>query len=217
MVILPINKKLKKIVHKNVALAQDIVMMEIFNHYPNAVIHGGTATWRCYENNRFSEDIDVYLPLTQKKTDFKDFLNDLNKKGFIINKFKKTNNSIFAKFSYLGVEIRFEVVFKNIKNFITKSFEMSDGTYILVNTLQPEELIKEKVSTYIKRKKVKDLYDIFYLLKFVENKQLVKNDLKKFVERFTKPLDEKELKTLIIVGSIPNVTEMLEVIKKWVE
>lgn len=216
MVILPIDKKLKKRKHKTIALAQDIFVMEMYDKFSTAVIHGGTSTWRCYGSNRFSEDVDVYLPLTAKRMNFENFLNRLKGKGFVVEKFKRTNNSIFAKFSYSDAMIRFECVFKNIRNFVTKPFEMSDGTSMLVNTLKAEEMIEEKVSAYVKRKKVRDLYDIFHLLKFVEEREKVKDALIKFIEKFARPVDEKELKTLIISGSIPTVDEMLEVIKKWV-
>lgn len=215
MVILPINKKLKKRMHKTIALVQDVLVMDMYNSFSTAVIHGGTATWRCYGSNRFSEDIDVYLPITMKEKNLENFINSLKGKGFSVDKFKKTNNSIFAKFSYLGVMVRFEVVFKNVKDFITKNFEMSDGTFILVNTLKPEEMIKEKVSAYFKRKKVRDLYDIFFLLKFVEEDIEVKNALAKLIKEFVNPLDEGELKVLIISGSVPSTKDMLEVIEKW--
>jgi predicted nucleotidyltransferase component of viral defense system len=217
MVTLPINKKLKKKLHKTIALAQDILIMEIYNTFPSAVIHGGTAIWRCYASNRFSEDVDVYLPLAAKKADFENFLNGLKGKGFVVQKFKRTNNSIFAKFSYFGVIIRFEAIFKNIKNFLTKNFEMSDGTSIIVNTLQPEEIIKEKISSYFKRKKVRDLYDIFFLLRFVEDKRKVKSALESLLEKFVKPVDENELKVLIVSGSIPRVEDMMEVMRRWVK
>lgn len=215
MVILPIEKKLKKRMHKTLALAQDILVMEIYNSFPSAIIHGGTAVWRCYGSNRFSEDVDVYLPSTTKGSDVEKFLDNLKRKDFLIEKFKKTENAIFAKFSYLNVIVRFESVFKNIKNFETKQFEMSDGTSIIVNTLRPEEMIGEKVSAYFKRKKVRDLYDIFFLLKFVEDEEKIKNDLVKLVKGFKRPVDERDLRVLIISGSIPNVESILEVIRGW--
>jgi len=215
MITLPIVKKLKKKIHRDVALLQDILVMEIYNHYSSAVIHGGTALWRCYGGNRFSGDVNVYLPLSMKNSNFENFLDGMKEKGFTIDKFKQTNNSIFAKFSSLSATVRFEVLFKNVKNFVTKHFEMSDGNFILVNTLSPEDMIKEKISAYLDRKKIRDIYDIFYLLKFVENRSEIRNELKKLVNNFVKPSDEKELKTLIISGSIPNIKKMLEVIKKW--
>ncbi|MEM1546291.1 MAG: nucleotidyl transferase AbiEii/AbiGii toxin family protein [Candidatus Methanomethylicia archaeon] len=54
--------------------------MEIYNSFPEAVIHGGTAIWRCYGSNRFSEDVDVYLPLTVKMVNIENFLNNLRGK-----------------------------------------------------------------------------------------------------------------------------------------
>jgi predicted nucleotidyltransferase component of viral defense system len=135
----------------------------------------------------------------------------------VIKKFKKTKNSIFVKLSYLNTSIRLEAVFKNVKNPVTKSFEMSDGTLILVNTLSPEEMILEKISAYIKRKKVRDLYDIYFLLNFVENKDKVKKHLVDFLENFKKPKDEKELKVLIISGSVPSVESMIETVRRWVK
>jgi len=218
MVVLPIDKKLKKRAHKNIALAQDILVMEIYNSFPAAVIHGGTVLWRCYGSNRFSEDIDLYLPLAIKEKEkvLEEFLNSLRRNGFTVDKFKRTNKSIFAKFSYLDSVIRFEAVFKNIKNFVTKHFEMSDGTFILVNTLKPDDMIIEKISAYLKRRKVRDFYDIFFLLRFVEEKEEIKKPLARLVGEFKKPEDEKELKTLIISGSVPIVEKMLEEVKAWV-
>jgi len=215
MVILPIEKKLRKKIHKQVALAQDILILEVYNIFPKAIIHGDTAIWRCYGSNRFSEDVDFYFPLEVKER-LQVLTENLKKRGFIIEKFKRTNNTIFAKFSYLNTSIRLEAVFKKIKKYVTKNFEMNDGTFILVNTLSPEEMILEKISAYKKRKKVRDLYDIFFLLKFVENKEKIKEALKDFLEKFEKPEDEKELKVLIISGSIPNVESMVEVMRAWV-
>lgn len=197
-------------------MAQDILLLELYDKFPSIIIRGGTAIWQCYGSNRFSEDIDVYLPLTLKAKNFKEFLESLKRKGFIIQKFKKTNNSIVAKFSYYDAIVRFEAVFKNVKNFVTKRFEMSDGTFIFVKTLKPEEIIKEKVLAYIKRRKVRDLYDIFFLLRFVEKKEEVGKVLNQLIKNFQKPIDEKELKALIIIGSIPSVEEMVEEVSKRV-
>jgi predicted nucleotidyltransferase component of viral defense system len=215
MVILPLEKKLRKARDKTIALAQDILVMEIYNHFPKAIVHGGTAVWRCYGSNRFSEDVDLYFPLEAKKANMKVFLDSLEAKGFVVEKFKKTNNSIFAKFSYSGVIVSCEAVFKNVKNFVVKPFEMIDGSSILVNTLLPEQIIEEKVHAYLKREKIRDLYDIFFLLKFVENKDLVKDALKLLIKKFKPPKDEKELKALIISGSVPTVKFMLEELRKW--
>ena len=76
-----INKKIKeKKIHKTIALAQDIIVLETYEKFPSTVIHGDRAIWRCYGSNRFSEDIDVYFPLSLKNKNFNLFLNNLEKK-----------------------------------------------------------------------------------------------------------------------------------------
>jgi predicted nucleotidyltransferase component of viral defense system len=114
------------------------------------------------------------------------------------------------------VEIRFEALFKEIKKFATKEYEMADGTKIVVNTLSPEDLIKEKVEVYFDRLNIKDLYDIFFLLNFAEKKE-IKNNLSQLLQNFKNPKNEKELKYLIIVGTAPKLEEMLKKIKKYEE
>lgn len=217
VVTLPIEKKLKKRLHRNIALAQDILVMEVYNHFLNAVIHGGTAIWRCYGSNRFSEDVDVYLPVNLEEKNINRFLTGLKEKGFIVQKFKMTKNTVFSKFSYLDIIVSFEAVLKEIKNFVIKRFELVDGNFIFVNTLRPEEMIEEKVLAYLKRRKVRDLYDIFFLLNFVEEREKVRKILENFLKDFKEPEDEKELKVLIISGSVPRVEDMMEEIRRWVK
>src|SRR3989338_9829434 len=215
-VILPIKNKLKKKIHKDIALVQDLVVIEMYNNFPDVVIHGGTCIWRCYSGNRFSEDIDVYLPIKFKQSKkLRLFIDNLKRMGFEIKKFKETENSIFAKFSYQNTIVSFEAVFKNIKDAVAKPFEMSDGSFIVAYVLIPEEVIREKVFTYKKRKKIRDLYDIFFLLNFVENKSAVKYELKILIKDFEEPLDLTNLKTLIITGAVPTYDAILQVIKKW--
>lgn len=134
--------------------------------------------------------------------------------NFKILKRKLTNNALYSKLKYNEVELRFEVLFKEIKKFTTKEYEMADGTKIVVNTLSPTDLIKEKIEAYLKRFKIRDLYDIFFLLDFVNQKEIGKN-IFHFLENFKYPEDEKELKYLIIVGVAPKLEEILEKIKKY--
>ncbi len=211
---LPLNKKLRKRLHRTIALAQDILVMEVYEAFPSAVIHGGTAIWRCYGSNRFSEDIDVYLPEKLEEANFERLLDGLRERTFSIEKFKKTENSMFSKFSFSDTFVRLEAVFKDVKSSVLKRFEMVDGNYMLINTLMPEEMIKEKILAYIERKKIRDLYDIFFLSK-IAKRDKIKKDLLKAVGDFEKPIDEGELKTLIIFGSIPKADYILKEVKEW--
>jgi len=216
MALIPLEKKLKKRMHKNIALAQDIIVIELYNNFPDAITHGGTGIWRCYGSNRFSEDIDVYInPKYKEQKRIESFLSSLRRRGFTVKKFKLSNNSIFSKFSYLNVVVSFEALFKQIKNFITKPFEMYDGTFITVYTLSPEDTIAEKVLAYKKRGKVRDLYDIYFLLRFVETKEKIETSLKKLLKDFKQPVDVKDLKVLIILGAIPSIDDMLNEVRKW--
>ncbi len=213
--ILPIIKKLRKQIHRDTALAQDLMMIELYNSLPESVIHGGTALWRCYGGNRFSEDIDAYLPEKAKNSaSIKAFLNSLKTRGFIVNKFREKENSIFSVFSYIGTIVRFEAVFANTRSAV-KPYEMSDGTFINVRTLEPNILIREKISAYSRRKKIRDLYDIFFLLKHAEKTGATRKSLLNLVKNFEEPKDRAELKILIISGAVPEINDMLEEIKRW--
>src|SRR3989344_3159573 len=209
----PINIKLKKRAHKDIAYAQDLIVEELYDYLPEAVIHGGTAIWRCYQGNRFSEDIDVYIK--KDKIRINKFFEHLEKKGFEIKKKRIKENSLYSVLKFNNVLVRFEALFKNIKNPILKEYENSEGIQINIFTLPPEDLIEEKLSAYQKRKKIRDLYDIFFLLRYIKEDKSINKDLKNFIKNFTPPEDEQNLKAIIISGLIPNSKNMLDYIRRW--
>jgi predicted nucleotidyltransferase component of viral defense system len=214
---IPLYQKLRKKNHKDIALAQDILIIELYKKFPDAVIHGGTAIWRCYGSNRFSEDVDIYLPKKYKnKETLEDFFEQLKASGLELIKFKLTNTTLFSKLIYGEAEIRLEAVFKEVES-VLKSFELTDGNSMNVLTLSAEDFILEKILAYKKRKMVRDLYDIYFLLSFVSDKEKINKKLKDFIENIEKPLDEKNLPALIISGVSPKVDEMIKVIKAWVK
>ena len=213
---IPLEKRLKRNIHKKTALAQDLLMEIVYTHFSQAVIHGGTAIWRCYSGNRFSEDIDVYIPKRFDREDvFNSFLNSLKAKGFLVKKFKTTANSIFSKFEMTGAEVRFEAVFKNIENFIVKPFELSDGTFMNVYTLPPEDLLVEKILAYKNRKKIRDFYDIWFLLNIAADITGIKINLKDVLDKFEEPKDYDTLKALIIFGAVPTFQNLVDGVRTW--
>ncbi len=211
---LPLNLKLKKKSHKEIAYAQDIFVEELYNSFPRAIIHGGTAIWRCYNGNRFSEDIDVYIIKNNKKID--SFFNSLKKKGFKIIKKRIKENSVYSEITINNTFIKFEATFQTKKPLL-KRYETSESFFINVYTLSPEDLVTEKVNTYLKRKKIRDLYDIYFLLNYISNKARVINHLKKLIKNFEKPIDQENLATIIFSGAVPNHKQLLEEIKRWVK
>lgn len=212
---IPISLKLKKKLHQDIAYAQDIIVEELYRIFDNAVLHGGTAIWRCYNGNRFSEDIDFYIEKNKGKIEL--LFNNLKKRGFGIIKKKVSENSIYSLLKLGGTEIRFKALFKKIGNYFLKSYETSEGNWVNVLTLSPEQLIEEKIDAYSKRRKIRDLYDLFFLLNYAAEKEKIKNKIKGFLKHFKEPEDKDTLKELIIVGKVPSYEEIVEVIRLWVK
>ena len=209
---IPLILRLKKEAHKKIAMAQDLLVQEMYDVFSDAVIHGGTAIWRCYKGNRFSEDVDVYLKKDIEKINL--LFKNLEKKGFSVRKKKIGENSLFSLLEINRTLVSFEAIFKK-KDAILKEYETIEGNLITVYTLAAEELINEKTVAYLNRLKVRDLYDVFFLLRHVQDKGRIKNMLPAFIREFKKPSDEKELRTLILEGLTPGVDDMLSYIKNY--
>ena len=210
---IPLNFRLRKKAEKDIAYAQDLIVSELYKIFPNAIIHGGTGIWRCYHGNRFSEDVDVYIDRDLDKIEV--FFKSLEGIGFKIIKKRIKENSIYSELDLNGTDTRFEATFQNKKPFL-KKYETSESFFINVYTLSPEDLVLEKVETYLKRLKIRDLYDINFLLNYVENISSVDKALIKLITNYKKPLDEKDLAAIIIVGVVPSSEQIFEEIKRWV-
>ena len=209
---IPLILRLRKEIHKKIAEAQDLIVQEMLNSFDSVVLHGGTAIWRCYKGNRFSEDIDVYIQKDINKINL--FFKNLEKKGFVIKKKRIKENSLFSDLQFNRVSVKFEALFKNVKG-VLKDYETIEGNYIVLYSLTPEELIAEKVNAYIKRLKIRDIYDIFFLLKYVDDKNKIKMQIQKLFKEFKSPVDEKELRILVLEGIAPNYKEILDYLKRW--
>jgi len=209
---IPLILRLKKQAHREIAKTQDLIVEVLFSISNEAVMHGGTAIWRCYGGNRFSEDIDVYLPKNLEKIEL--FFEKMKQRGFTIEKKKIGKNSLYSNLDFNGTTVRFEALFKKVEGHL-QDYETAESNFITINTLTAEELIKEKVQTYLKRCKIRDLYDIFFLLKKVDDRILVKTELKELIAHFQEPLDEKDLQVLILEGLVPSSEKMLEYIANW--
>ncbi len=211
---IPIILKLKKKSYKDVARAQDVIVEELFKIFDKAVLHGGTAIWRCYGGNRFSEDVDVYIPRDLEKVE--QLFGNLAKKGFKIEKKKISEISIYSSLSKDNFLVRFEALFKVSKGEL-REYEDVEGNLLSIKCLNAEELIKEKINAYSNRLKIRDLYDIFFLLRYIDNKESIRKEINNFISNFKIPLDENNLRILIIEGLIPKTNEMLGYIQREVK
>lgn len=208
---IPLILRLKKATHREIAKVQDIVVENLYYTFNEAVFHGGTAIWRCYNGNRFSEDLDFYIQKDIKKIE--QFYNSLKNKGLSIEKKKIGENSLFSTLKLNETLVRFEALFKKTKGSL-KEYEKAEGNLITVYTLTAEELIKEKVETYLARFRVRDLYDIFFLLRYVKDIYSIKKYLEKLLKDFKKPTDEKDLRVLLFEGLVPTTEDMLLYIRR---
>ena len=121
---IPLILRLRKEIHKKIAEAQDLIVQEMLNSFNSVVLHGGTAIWRCYKGNRFSEDIDVYIQKDINKINL--FFKNLEKKGFVIKKKRIKENSLFSDLQFNRVSVKFEALFKNVKG-VLKDYETIEG------------------------------------------------------------------------------------------
>ena len=208
---IPIILKLKKQMQKDIAIAQDVIVKELFLVFDDAVLHGGTAIWRCYHGDRFSEDVDAYIPKDEKR--LKIFFNNLENKGFKIEKKKISENGLYSSLIFNRTIVRFEAFFKKVKGSL-KEYENCKGNFTTINTLTSEELIKEKVQAYQNRFKIRDLYDIFFLLRHIKDKESISGDLRILVNNFKKPIDEPNLKIILLGSIIPSSDDLLNYIKR---
>ena len=211
---IPLILRLRKQLHKDIAAAQDIIVREMYRFFDKAVLHGGTAIWRCYNGNRFSEDVDAYLRKDEGKLD--SFFDALERNGLVVEKRKISKRSLFSVLKSGRTTVRFEAIFKTpLPRGFLKEYATSNGNMISVYTLTPEELIKEKVQAYTERLKIRDLYDIFFLARYVKDKKDIFNDLEKLKMKFKRPADEKDLKVLIIDGIVPDSQNMIEYLRRF--
>jgi hypothetical protein len=84
------------------------------------------------------------------------------------------------------------------------------GNFRTVYALSPEDLLKEKAEAYLTGRKIRNLYDAFFLLGLVERSESTKRVVGKLVSGFRPPVDEAELKTVVLYGTVPRAAEMLE-------
>ncbi len=205
---IPLEYRLKKRLHVEIGRLQDEVMDIVYLLEEKAVLHGGTALWRCYAGNRFSEDLDFYLKADEKFR--KEFERKLKSRGLKLLKYKKTENAVYSKISDGNVEVRFEAALRKAKGFEVKEYERIDGTYSNVFTLPAEKLLEEKIQAYLNRKLIRDLYDVFMLSSFVENKK----EIKEFLKKVPEPIDEKNLKIIVFSGAVPSFEQMVLALKR---
>jgi len=211
---IPLAVKLKRRLHRDVAGAQDILVLGTFEVFPAAVLHGGTAIWRCHGGNRFSEDVDFYLPPSARGRTGA-LAEAFGRRGIATQRLKETPNSAFGKFGVGASAVRFEATFRDLEGPVVVRYEMLDGSFVVVRTLTAEALLREKALAYVGRRKARDLYDVYFLAHVAQAGGSARRAARHLLDHFRPPADERTLKTVILTGSVPTVADMKAEISRW--
>jgi len=210
----PIANSLRKKWQLDMATFQDTVTEILYRTDERIVLHGGTAIWRCFHGNRFSDDIDAYVGA---KTDLEKLKRDMlvaaSERSVKVEKIKDTGNLLFMAFSLGGAYMKVEINHrKGHLAPISMGFERVDGTRMEVLTLSPDELMLEKIAAYSDRRFIRDIYDIYFLGDYVDRKRVRKAVLD-FISNIEPPVNEKELSGLVYMGVTPTFKGMVERIR----
>ncbi|UNQ73887.1 nucleotidyl transferase AbiEii/AbiGii toxin family protein [Infirmifilum sp. NZ] len=194
---------------REIAELQDIVVSVLYRVLkPPPVLHGGTVIWRVYKSPRFSEDLDLYhenptLYRSQLEREVESF-------ELTLRKLRETANAVFMVVGDRR-EVRVEFTKRDMSSVsVEAEFELVDGGFIVVRTLPPELLLREKVQAYIERRKARDLYDVYYLLSHLDPCS-VREELQRLSAHLDEPpRDWGELRVLILKGLPPSFETVRE-------
>ncbi len=180
----------------DLAYLQDYLIEIIYNKInPNAILYGGTAIWRCYEGNRFSDDIDIYLPADS----LEELIKNLHRYGLRLVSRNKELKSVITV-SNVTTAALLETKEGTGENTILPYMRV-DGSTTVVQVLSPTELMIRKIEAYQGRKYIRDVYDLFVLTRFLDKHDFtVRSKLQSFLNTVKEPIDETVLRSLIYSG-----------------
>jgi predicted nucleotidyltransferase component of viral defense system len=133
------------------------------------IFTGGTMLRLCYGLNRFSLDLDFWL---SKKLDIEDYFNRLCEFMARYYTIKDSEN----KFYTMLFEVRSKDYPRSLKIEIRKkqerfrtSLAIAYSKYadiqVLVKCLSLDEVMKSKIEAFLRRKEIRDVFDIEFLVK----------------------------------------------------
>jgi len=225
---------------------ESVLLKGIFNKTDSLVFKGGTCLRKVYGLNRFSEDLDFSLmdesiSAEQVRTALNDGLGEMEKAGMAahLKDWKEQQKTFLCKVSYEGPLFTGQDISRgNIEIEVSKFtiFEVPEwktvmteypetGTYS-IQCMRSGEMLAEKFRTLRQRRKPRDIYDVWFLVKkgFVTDIQAVNrklaevgmdqtDSLKEIVEGYqvTSKEWERDLKPLI--NRLPDLTDIQENLK----
>ena len=161
------------------------------------VFTGGTMLRLCFGLNRFSVDLDFWL---KEKADAKELAQELKEcleQNYELTDFADKFFTILAEIRSkkyprrLKIEIRKDR--KNVRTERNIAYSPFSNLQILVETPTMEEMIKAKTEAALKRKEIRDVFDIEFLAKKGVEIKTEKNTAKKLLS-LIESFSEKDYK-----------------------
>jgi len=191
------NKGLTNKEHIEKAYFQDLFLYHLYKESNFFVFKGGTLLYKLYGLKRFSEDLDFSLSEKINTEKLIEIIKKVVSKipGFEMKDIKESKESLLFKISCEGILTRYNSLRLDVSliNKIFMGYELKiyvpdfiDIVPFSLKTLKPEEIISEKTHSLLNRKKARDLYDLFFLLRqFKFNKNLLDKKLKIFNMKYS--------------------------------
>lgn len=211
----PIEQRLANEVQVKMARLQDLAIDALYSVDEKIVLHGGTAIWRCYHGNRFSDDLDLYVKTQGEMSAVRNNLSfALKKYGVGMSEAKAIGKSTVITVTDSGAKVRLEIgIAPRHLRAVEMGFERSNGTRTSVLTLSAQSLIIEKITTYSSRRYARDIYDIYHLSAMADSLE-IKKEVCAFLEGLKPPVDEKNLESIVYSGAAPSFSGMVESIRR---
>ncbi len=208
------------------AIVEDEIVEFLLSRYPDFVMHGGTAVWRCYGGNRFSRDVDFYSNLAPSEE--RRFQKNLHKLliagGYPIReeKYNRKTKTLHVIFKGAGTTGKLDITFMKA-NGIAVDYLRVDGSKRIIYALSPEAILSEKIDAYsnkyeVQTHEIQDLYDMVVLKDRISNpSKEVHKKVMDFIARIKHdpPKGEKRLRQLLLSGVAPSFVEMIDMLERW--
>jgi len=182
---------------------QDLFLFHLYKKTNRFIFKGGTCLYKIYGLHRFSEDLD--FSVIEKPDAEKIVVEIAGKIGANVKGVKRMKNSILIKIGFNGIltsynTLRIDINLENavfgydVKDYVPPYIDINPFS---MRVLGLKEILAEKIHSLLARDKARDLYDLFFLLRFVEpDKELIMKKLKIFGMTFDLRKFEKEISDL---------------------
>jgi len=172
---------------------QHVFLSNFYKKNPQIFFKGGTALRIIFNSSRFSEDLDFSSQLNMSKIEqhVENALDNSAHEGFDVGilEAKSTSGGYLSivNYKFLDYIIEISLQISQRKTALNSDLHVISNSYISNYTLlvlQQDDLVNEKIMAAIERRKPRDFYDIYFMLRArlitPEQRKLLSEVLKSF-------------------------------------